>query len=128
MYLFHNDSKRHEQFIFSETNVGGENEREKQGNHPTPKPIELIYKIIKDIKAETILDLFLGSGSTLIAAHKLNRVCYGMEISPAYVDVVCARWGKFTGEQAVRESDGFRFPVSVSDGNSHSELIQQKVE
>ncbi len=82
-------------------------------DHPCPKPIALICDLIDNYSEpdNTILDLFLGSGSTLIACQKLNRVCYGMEISPAYVDVICARWGKFTGEQAVRESDGFLFPL-----------------
>ena len=52
----------------------------------------------------SLLDLFLGSGSTLIAAEKTNRKCYGMEISPAYVDVIIKRWQDFTGKQAVHES------------------------
>jgi DNA modification methylase len=105
---------RHDWFGF----LSSDNAKEAQNRvHPTQKPTSLLANIIQQFGADNniILDLFLGSGSTLIACQKLNRVCYGMEISPAYVDVICARWGKFTGERAVRESDGFRFPVSVSD-------------
>jgi len=70
--------------------------------HPTMKPIELIANALLNSSKESdvILDLFLGSGSTLIACEKLNRVCYGMEISPAYVDVICARYIKFVGSSA----------------------------
>ena len=49
-----------------------------------------------------MLDLFLGSGTTLIAAEQLGRRCYGMEISPAYCDVIVQRWENLTGKQAVR--------------------------
>jgi len=66
------------------------------------KNLEIILPFIDKFsnKNEIILDLFLGSGSTLIACQKLNRVCYGMEISPAYVDVICARYVKFVGSSA----------------------------
>lgn len=50
--------------------------------------------------AEIIYDPFLGSGTTVIAAERQGRRCYGMEISPAYVDVIVARWEKFTGKKA----------------------------
>ena len=46
------------------------------------------------------MDLFLGSGTTLIAAEKTNRTCYGMELSPAYCDVIIKRWENFTGQKA----------------------------
>ena len=67
--------------------------------HPTMKPIELCERAIINSSAreDIIMDLFLGSGSTLIAAEKTNRRCYGCEISPEYVEVICARWEKFTG-------------------------------
>jgi len=51
----------------------------------------------------TIYDPFLGSGTTLIACEKLDRVCYGMEIEPRYVDVAVKRWQDFTGRKAVKE-------------------------
>jgi DNA modification methylase len=75
--------------------------------HATAKPIELLTKpIIHASKQDDIcLDLFLGSGSTLIACEKTNRICYGMEIDPHYVDVIVKRWEEFTGQKAIRLSD-----------------------
>ena len=54
------------------------------------------------MQAETVLDPFLGSGTTLVAAEQLGRKCYGMEISPAYCDVIVKRWETLTGKQAQR--------------------------
>lgn len=70
--------------------------------HPTTKPIELINKAIKNSskKNEIVLDIFLGSGSTLIACEKTNRVCYGMELDTKYCDVIIERWEQFTGQKA----------------------------
>jgi hypothetical protein len=51
----------------------------------------------------------MGSGTTIIAAEGTSRVCFGMEIDPAYVDVAVERWEKFTGKQAVLEGDGRTF-------------------
>ena len=50
---------------------------------------------------DIILDFFLGSGTTLIAAEQLGRKCYGMEISPQYCDVIVKRWENLTGKKAV---------------------------
>ena len=72
--------------------------------HPTQKPIALAAKALKNHKAAIVLDMFCGSGSTLIAAEQLGRKCYGLEISPAYCDVIVQRWEQFTGKQATRES------------------------
>ena len=74
--------------------------RETSKLHPTSKPIELITKSIKAVNSKIILDVFLGSGSTLIACEKTNRVCYGMELDPHYCDVVIDRWEQFTGNKA----------------------------
>jgi site-specific DNA-methyltransferase (adenine-specific) len=68
--------------------------------HPTQKPVELIAEIVGWCVG-SILDLFLGSGSTLIACEQLNRKCYGMEIDPLYCDVIVKRWENLTGEKAV---------------------------
>jgi DNA modification methylase len=54
------------------------------------------------LDGEVILDPFLGSGTTLIAAENLGRKCYGMEISPGYCDVIVERWKTLTGEEAIR--------------------------
>ena len=74
--------------------------------HPTQKPIELpIFFFDKWGKSKDIIaDLYLGSGSTLIAAEKTNRKCYGMELDPKYCDVIVKRWEDFTGKKAVKEN------------------------
>ena len=70
--------------------------------HPTQKPIELSAHAMRNSTncQDIVLDIFLGSGSTLIAAEQLNRKCYGMEISPAYCDVIVKRWETLTGKTA----------------------------
>ena len=96
MYCYHNDEKRHEQKVYSINNVGGENNRKEQGNHPTPKPISLIFEIINNLSkdSKSILDLFLGSGTTMLASHQLKRKCYGMELDPKYCQVIVDRMKK----------------------------------
>ena len=73
-------------------------------DHPTMKPVDLIaYQIGNSSKSgQLLIDLFLGSGTTLIAAEQLERRCYGMEIDPAYCDVIIKRWENLTGETAER--------------------------
>jgi len=68
--------------------------------HPTQKPIELAFKAIKNHSAKTVIDLFGGSGSTLIAAEQLNRTAYVMELDPKYCDVIVKRWEALTGKKA----------------------------
>ena len=74
------------------------------GLHPTMKPIKLITNEmeISSNKDNNILDLFGGSGSTLIACEQLNRICYMMELDPKYVDVIIQRWEEFTGKKAIK--------------------------
>ena len=76
--------------------------------HPTMKPVPLIAELIKNSSADNgkVLDLFGGSGSTLIAAEQLNRKCYMMELDPHYCDVIIARWEKLTGNKSERISNG----------------------
>jgi len=71
--------------------------------HPTQKPLKLCCEIIKDYTDENdiVLDLFGGSGSTLIACEQLNRTCYMMEIDSVYCDVIVKRWENLTGQKAV---------------------------
>lgn len=71
--------------------------------HPTMKPVELLGKIIQDGTDEemNVIDLFGGSGSTLMACEQLRRTCYMMELDPKYCDVIVKRWEALTGEQAV---------------------------
>ena len=70
--------------------------------HPTQKPIALAEWCFDKYmpEAKSVLDLFLGSGSTLIACEKTNRKCYGLEIDPHYCSVIIERWEKFTGQKA----------------------------
>lgn len=62
--------------------------------HPTQKPIPLVARALKNHEAKSILDLFLGSGSTMVACHQLKRVCYGMELEPKYCQVIVDRMKK----------------------------------
>ena len=70
--------------------------------HPTQKPVDLFLWVINKFKVEfnIVFDVFLGSGSTLIAAEKLKRKCYGMELDEKYCDVIINRWEQFTGQKA----------------------------
>jgi hypothetical protein len=79
--------------------------------HPTPKPKDLVADAILDCtgRGDIVLDPFLGSGSTLIAAEKTGRHCYGMDLDPAYVDLAIRRWQSWTGAQAVHAETGELF-------------------
>jgi DNA modification methylase len=72
-------------------------EREFLEDHPTPKPVKLVADAIIDCSNayDIILDVFLGSGTTLIAAEQVNRTCYGIEMEPAYVDLSIMRYLRF---------------------------------
>jgi DNA modification methylase len=78
---------------------------------PTAKPIELIKRaLINSSKSgDLAVDLFGGSGSTLIACERRGRKARLMEIDPRYADVIVRRWQEFTGKQAVLEGDGHTF-------------------
>lgn len=81
-------------------------DRPKQSTlHPTMKPIDLIAKLMKNSSKEgdIILDLFGGSGSTIISAEQLNRNCYTMELDPKYCDVIVKRWETLTNKEAILE-------------------------
>lgn len=82
---------------------GTEQEFDHKRHHPTQKPVKLSEWFLKRYSKEddNVLDLFGGSGSTLIACEQLNRNCYMMELDPHYVDVIIARWEQFTGQKAV---------------------------
>lgn len=76
----------------------------KSEEHPTMKPVKLIAKLIGNSsqEGELVLDIFGGSGTTMIAAEQLNRRCYMMELDPHYADVIIERWENFTGQKAER--------------------------
>jgi DNA modification methylase len=79
--------------------------------HPTPKPVALIIDAIKDCTArgDLILDPFLGSGTTIIAAERAGRRCHGLELDPLYVDVIIRRWQRQTKVEAVHVETGETF-------------------
>ena len=79
--------------------------------HPTVKPVALIADALLDCsnRGDRVLDVFLGSGSTLIAAQRTGRVCFGMELDPVYVDTAIRRWQKHTGLKAVHALTGTPF-------------------
>jgi DNA modification methylase len=83
--------------------------------HPTPKPVRMIADAMLDVTArrDLVLDPFLGSGSTLIAAERVGRVCRGIEMDPLYVDLTIRRWQRLTGQDARRE-DGASFDTLIN--------------
>lgn len=80
--------------------------RDSNYQHPTQKPIELLTIALKNSSKEEdiVLDLFLGSGSTLIASEKTGRICYGMELDPKYVDVIVQRYVDYVDEPIVKKN------------------------
>lgn len=81
------------------------------GSHPTVKPVGMIADALRDVtkRGEIVLDTFLGSGSTLMAAQETGRICCGVELDPLYVDVAIRRWQNATGRDAVLAETGERF-------------------
>jgi DNA modification methylase len=79
--------------------------------HPTVKPVALVADAIRDVTkpGEIVLDGFIGSGSTILAAERTRRVAYGIEIEPGYVDVAIHRWEKMTGNAAILAETGENF-------------------
>lgn len=88
------------------TTVINEVKPSRNGLHPTMKPLRLIERLVRNSskKGENVLDLFNGSGSTLMVCEQLGRRYYGMELDPRYVDATIERWEEFTGKKAVKIS------------------------
>lgn len=86
----------------SQTTILDFNKPTRNNLHPTMKPVELFgYQVQNSTKqGDKVLDLFGGSGTTLIVCEQLNRNCYMMELDPHYCDVIIARWEKMTGQKA----------------------------
>jgi hypothetical protein len=93
----------------TEATVWEEKRDPKNIYHPTQKPTCLAERAINNHEAKTVLDLFLGSGSTLIACEKTGRKCYGMELSPQYISIIIQRWQEYTGKEAHLEETGETF-------------------
>ena len=100
-------------------NSFGSERDESLAMHPTVKPVRLVADAIQDVthRGDIVLDGFLGSGTTLIAAEQTGRICFGVEIDPRYVDVTLRRWQNATGE----------IPVHVESGSSFDEVTQWRL-
>ena len=91
-------------------------------HHPNEKPVDLLFEVLENTArdiGQMIGDPFLGSGSTVIACERLGRVCYGMEQSPRYLQVVIERWQQFTGKQAERVIEG------GAEGQAHEHAMKR---
>lgn len=86
------------------TTIIREDKPSHNSDHPTMKPIKLIAKLMKNSSkvGEKVLDLFGGSGTTLVTAEQLGRKCFMMEYDPIYADVIIKRWETLTGKKAVK--------------------------
>jgi len=104
--VYGNFSKNFYGVPYSEDDIWQFDRTNKNDLHPTMKPVDLIINALKHgcINNEVVLDLFGGSGSTLIAAERTNRHAYLMELDPKYCDVIVKRWEDFTGKTAKRVS------------------------
>ena len=89
----------------------GKRQREQSWGHGTQKPVECMRRpIVNNSRpGQLVYDPFLGSGTSLIAAEMTGRTCIGLEISPAYVDVILRRWQDFTGRTAIHQASGQSF-------------------
>jgi DNA modification methylase len=105
------------------TAKSGIDEGDTKTNHSTQKPVEAMLRPLQNHGApgDVVYDPFLGSGTTLIAAERSGRTCVGVELDPAYVDVIVARWEKATGLVAHREDgSGLVAPAAEVEGASES--------
>ena len=95
-------------------------ERGSSDMHPTVKPVEIIEPCIMMCAAKraVVLDLFGGSGSTLIACEKIGRINRSMELDPKYCDVIIKRWQDFTGKEATLESNGKTYNELLNDNQA----------
>lgn len=96
---------------YAGVNSFGKNRMEQLKGHPTPKPVAMVADAIRDVshRGQIVLDSFLGSGTTLLAAERTKRIAYGMDIDPVYVDLAIRRWEAMSGGQAVLASSGQTF-------------------
>ncbi len=94
-------------------------DKDKLNMHPTVKPVEMVKDAILDVssRGDIVLDTFLGSGTTLIAAEQCGRICCGIELEPLYIDTTIRRWQDLTGKSAVH----------TQSGKTYRELLEEKI-
>jgi hypothetical protein len=107
-------------WTYAGVNSFGAGRDEALAMHPTVKPVALVADALRDCtsKGELVLDPFLGSGTTVIAAEKIGRRCFGLDYEPAFVDVAVRRWQAYTKTDAILEDDG----------RSFDEIAQERLE
>lgn len=95
-------------------------------HHPTPKPVEMVEDALLDVtaKGELVIDPFLGSGTSLLAAERAGRIAAGIELDPAYVDVCIRRWQEMTGGEAVHAESQRSF-AEMAVLRAHDDLIEK---
>jgi DNA modification methylase len=116
-HQWHSDRKQTSVWEFGKEHVAG---------HTTPKPTEMVAYAIENSskRGQTVIDLFGGSGSTLIACEKTNRQARLMELDPKYCDVIVKRWQDFTGKQATLEATGQTFAELSSERQTSDNLVE----
>jgi DNA modification methylase len=102
--------------------MGGSDEQ--KFDHPTQKPVELMRRPILNHtkRGEMVYEPFLGSGTTLAAAELTERVCYGMELDPKYVDVICKRYAELTKQPVILDGDGRTFEEIAEERVGHDRV------
>jgi DNA modification methylase len=106
---------------YAGVNTFGRDRMEDLASHPTVKPIALVADAIRDVsnRGDIVLDGFMGSGTTLLAAERTGRLAYGMEIDPLYADLAVRRWQDLTGEAATLETgDSFDSAADGREGDA----------
>ena len=117
---------RHRSNVWPYANVAAFGRASEEGPlfrlHPTVKPLRLVADALLDCssRGDVVLDSFLGSGTTTIAAERTRRRCYGMEIDPIYVDLIVRRWQAYTGEMAVHARTNKRFDEMTKEEPRHA--------
>jgi DNA modification methylase len=93
--------------------------------HPTAKPVALVADAIKDAshRGGIVLDPFMGSGTTILAAEKVGRRGFGIEYEPRYIDVAIRRWQAYTGKDAVQQSSGLSFDELVAASEAETPAL-----
>ena len=104
--------------------IGGSSDEPATG-HSTQKPIALMRRPILNntLPGQIVYDPFLGSGTTMIAAESVERICFGLEIEPRYVDVIVRRWQSFTGKSAVHPASGRSFDELAAERTAAVEEV-----